>query len=127
MQDMIGKYYSQEWLRKNILQQSEDDIEIMDEQIEEEANSGDPRWIDPNMLQNEQMAQQMSGQEQPEGTEQNGLADDEATDVDPKHDEKIRKLQDAKARYDLLKNKKNRTLKDEADLKSVTQILARNK
>jgi hypothetical protein len=127
MQDMVGKYYSQEWLRKNILQQSEDDIENMDEQIEEEANSGDPRWIDPNMLQNEQMEQQMSGQEQPEGTEQNGLADDEATDVDPKHDEKIRKLQDAKARYDLLKNKKNRTLKDEADLKSVTQILARNK
>ena len=127
MQDMVGKYYSQEWLRKNILQQSEDDIENMDEQIEEEQNSGDPRWIDPNILQNEQMQQQMSGQEQPEGTEQQPLANDEDTDAGPKYDEKVAKLQDAKARYDLLKNKKNRTLKDEADLKSVAQILAKNK
>lgn len=127
MQDMVGKYYSQEWLRKNILQQSDDDIEEQDEQIAEEMNSGDPRWINPQLQQNEMMQQQLEGQEQPEGTEQNGLADDEATDVTPKTDEKTAKLQDAKARYDLLKNKKNRTLKDEADLKSVTQILAKNK
>lgn len=123
LQDMVGKYYSQEWLRKNILQQSDDDIEEMDEQIAEESNSGDPRWMTPQ----EQMMQQMGGPEQPDGTEQNPLANDEDTDVDPAHDEKTGKLQDAKARYDLLKNKKNRTLKDESDFKSVSQILARNK
>ena len=123
LQDMVGKYYSQEWLRKNILQQSDDDIEEMDEQIAEESNSGDPRWMTPQ----EQMMQQMGGPEQPDGTEQNPLANDEDTDVDPAHDEKTAKLQDAKARYDLLKNKKNRTLKDESDFKSVSQILARNK
>ena len=123
LQDMIGKYYSQEWLRKNILQQSDDDIEEMDEQIAEESNSGDLRWMNSQ----EQMMQQMGGPEQPDGTEQNPLANDEDTDVDPAHDENTAKLQDAKARYNLLKNKKNRTLKDESDFKSVSQILARNK
>ena len=128
MQDMVGKYYSQAWLRKNILQQSDDDIEEMDKEIEEEANSGDPRWINPQLQQNEMMQQQLEGQEQPDGTEQNALADDEGgAGVDPQHDKDVAKIQDAKARYDLLKNKKNRTLKDEADFKSVTQILARNK
>ena len=123
LQDMVGKYYSQEWLRKNILQQSDDDIEEMDEQIAEESNSGDLRWMNSQ----EQMMQQMGGPEQPDGTEQNPLANDEDTDVDPAHDENTAKLQDAKARYNLLKNKKNRTLKDESDFKSVSQILARNK
>jgi len=127
MQDMVGKYYSNEWLRKNILQQSEDDIEEMDEQIEEETNSGDPRWINAQLQQTEMMQQQMEGPEQPDGTDQNGLADDEATDAGPEHDEKQGKLQSAKAKYDLLKKKKNRTLKDEADLKSAAQILAKNK
>ena len=127
-QDMIGKYYSQEWLRKNILQQSDDDIEEMDKQIEEEKNSGDPRWIDPNLLNNEMMAQQMDGIQPPEGdTEQNPLANDEDTDATPKTDDKNRKIQRATADYHTLSKKKNRTLSDEAKLKSATQILAKNK
>jgi hypothetical protein len=121
LQDMVGKYYSNEWLRKNILQQSEDDIEEMDEQIEEEANSGDPRWLNPQLQQNEMMQQQMGE------TEQQALASDEDTDATPATDEKNKKIQNAKAQYDLLSQKKNRTLADEAKLKSATQILARNK
>jgi len=39
---MIGTYYSHDWARKNVLQQSENMIEEMDEQIEEEMS--DPRW-----------------------------------------------------------------------------------
>jgi hypothetical protein len=128
MQDMIGKYYSQEWLRKNILQQSEDDIEEQDKQIEEETNSGDPRWINAQLQQNEMMQQQMDGMQPPEGdTEQNPLANDEDTDATPETDEKNRKMQSAKATYNLLIKKKNRTLSDEAKLKSASQILAKNK
>jgi hypothetical protein len=125
MQDMVGKYYSQEWLRKNILQQSDDDIEEMDIQIDAETNSGDPRWINPQIQQNEMAEQQMQQQEQ--STEQSPAAGDDDVAVDPKHDEETRKLQQAKATYDLLSQKKNRTLSDEAKFKSAALILAKNK
>lgn len=36
---MIGKYYSHEWIRKNILRQSDEDIEINDEQIRVELRN----------------------------------------------------------------------------------------
>jgi hypothetical protein len=35
MDEYVGKYYSQEWVRKNILQQSEQEIENIDKQIED--------------------------------------------------------------------------------------------
>jgi hypothetical protein len=37
IEDKIGKYYSEKWVRSNILNQSDDDIEKMDEQIALEA------------------------------------------------------------------------------------------
>ena len=124
LQDMVGKYYSNEWLRKNILQQSDTDIEEMDEQIEEENNSGDPRWVNQQILQNQEMEQQ----EPPEGeTEMQPLASDEDTDATPETDEENKKIQRAKADYDILSKKKNRSLSDEAKLKSAAQILAKNK
>ena len=104
---------------------SEDDIEEMDEQIDEEANSGDPRWINPMIQQNEMGEMQMQQQEQ--GTDQTPAAGDKDVAVDPKHDENTRKLQQAKATYDLLAQKKNRTLSDEAKFKSAALILAKNK
>jgi len=126
-QDMIGKYYSHEWLRKNVLQMSEDDIEEMDKQIEEENNSQDPRWINPQIQQNEMGEQQMEQQQQQGSTDQNPAAGDDDVAVDPKHDEQTRKMQTAKATYDLLSQKKNRTLSDEAKFKSAALILAKNK
>jgi hypothetical protein len=128
MQDMIGKYYSHEWLRKNILQQSEDDIEEQDKEINEEIDSGDKRWMNP-------MDQQMiMGGMDPEtglpvdgSTDQNALANDEDTDADPEHDKDVKKMQSAKSTVDMLSKKKNRTLSDEAKLKSASQILSKNK
>lgn len=133
MQDMVGKYYSQEWLRKNILQQSEDDIEEMDDQIIEESESGDPRWINQQVLQNEQMEQQLNMPVGPDGnpiqgeTDQQPASGDDDVAVTPETDEKTKKLQSAKATYDLLSQKRNRSLSDEAKLKSAAQILAKNK
>ena len=36
----VGKYFSTEWVRKNVLQQSEDDIELMNSQIQNEIQTG---------------------------------------------------------------------------------------
>jgi len=68
-QDVVGKYYSHMWVRKNVLRQTDDGVKTMDEQIMEEEKSGDPRWINPMIVQNEQMAdayamQKMSDEQQ---------------------------------------------------------------
>jgi nitrite reductase/ring-hydroxylating ferredoxin subunit len=44
MDEYVGKYYSTEWIRKNVLRQSEEDITIIDNQMKKEAEmtSGDP-------------------------------------------------------------------------------------
>jgi hypothetical protein len=41
IEDKIGKYYSEKWVRSNILNQSDEDIEKMDEQIALEAAGGE--------------------------------------------------------------------------------------
>jgi len=45
LNDYIGRYYSEDWVRKNILQQTDQDIEQMDKQIKDEISSG--RYKDP--------------------------------------------------------------------------------
>ena len=47
--DYIGKYYSEEWIRKNILRQSEKEIEEIDGQIEAEKEA-DPEGEDDAFL-----------------------------------------------------------------------------
>ena len=39
--DYIGKYYSTEWVRRNVLRQSEREIQELDKQIEAEKESGE--------------------------------------------------------------------------------------
>ena len=41
VEEQIGQYYSREWVRRNILHQSDEDIETIDDQIEKEKDSGD--------------------------------------------------------------------------------------
>ena len=46
----IGRFYSQEWVRKNVLRQTDGEIIEQDEQIEKEIADGtipDPNAIDP--------------------------------------------------------------------------------
>ena len=59
--DYAGKYYSHIWIRKNVLKQTDEDIEEMNEQIVEEMEN--PQYNQELMMQ--QMQQQM-GQEQPQ-------------------------------------------------------------
>ena len=39
--EYVGRYYSESWVRKNILQQSDEDIDEIDKEIEAEVESGD--------------------------------------------------------------------------------------
>ena len=41
MEDLVGEYYSKEWFRKNILRQSQDEVEMIDAQIEKEKADGE--------------------------------------------------------------------------------------
>ena len=40
MRDYVGKYYSVEYIRKNVLRQSQRDIEDIDNQIKKEVDDG---------------------------------------------------------------------------------------
>lgn len=46
----IGKYYSNDWVRRKVLRQSDTEMKEIDEQIEQEIQDGiipDPSMIDP--------------------------------------------------------------------------------
>jgi len=121
MQDYAGKYYSHEWIRKNVLQQSDDDIDKMDKEIDEERGSGDERWLTPMQ---QQMAMDGMNPNDTEG------AQPPEQDMGPgdEPDESNQKIQDAKKTIELLSKKKgNRSLQDESKYKSAVQIIAKNK
>ena len=59
----VGKYYSHEWVRRQILKQTDDEIKEMDAQIEQESK--DPQYLDimfpsPEQLQAQQNMDQQS-------------------------------------------------------------------
>jgi len=62
-QDMAGKYFPHIWIRKNVLMQTDEEIKQYDEEMAAEADTGDPRWINPMIVQNEQLANMASEQE----------------------------------------------------------------
>jgi len=74
-----------------------------------------------------QLDQQQAGQQQQDNTDQKAAADDAAVAVDPEHDQTVKKVRDAQALVDLLSKKKNRTMADEAKLKSASLIVSKNK
>lgn len=112
----LGRYLSHEWARKNILQQSEEDMEETDKEIEAEYN--EYRWMTPE--QQQEFKQQQMQQQQQTGV-------DQEQSFDQQEEEEQQRLSDAQQIYNSLKSKKNRTMQDEAQFKSAAQILARNK
>jgi len=52
IQPFVGMYFSQAWVRKNVLQQDDEEIELIDQEMEEEAPmmppGGDQGQIDPS-------------------------------------------------------------------------------
>lgn len=136
-QDFAGKYYSHDHVRKTIMMQSEDEIEEQDKIINEEIQSGEPRWINPNIAQNAMLEQQaemaMVGPEDPEqnqgppgNSDRDPSTEDNGGSPKNSEDKGSSKVQKAQATYDRLKKVKNRSLKDEADFRSAAQVLGRN-
>lgn len=150
VQELADKYYSHEFIRKNILMQSDDDIEEQDKLIAMEVQSGDPRWINPMIAQNAMMEAQaemaMAGpdEQDPEQQQQGGPPGGDQQDPEQqgddtrgkprmdkpgggKSDSANTKMRKAQATYDRLAQVKNRSLKDEADFRSAAEILGKNK
>ena len=51
MDEYVGKYYSKQWLRKNVLNQTEEEIRMIDSEMAGEIDDGE---VDP--FEEEQMA-----------------------------------------------------------------------
>jgi hypothetical protein len=121
--ELIGKYYSHEWARRNILQQSDDDIEEQDKEINIEMESGDFRWMSPEQQQQAMMDQQQN-QEDPSQNVSDDVDANSSTDPD-----KAEKIRNAKLTIKQMKQRgvENRSIQDESKYKSAIQILARNK
>ena len=111
---LIGKYFSHEYVRKNVFKQSDDQIEEMDEEIAEEEK--DPRW---NMNQLEPGADDFTqpgdDQGQAPAPQDDGASDDQD------------KVVEAQKTVDRLSKLSKRSIQDEAKYRSAIQILARNK
>lgn len=65
--DYAGKYYSHEWIRRNVLRQSDEEMEEIDEQIEEEQDN--PQYNPPMPEQSGEQTQQ-SEEDQPQQDEE---------------------------------------------------------
>ena len=118
-QDMAGKYYSHNWIRKHILKQSDDDVEEQDGMINEENQSQDPRWINPTILQNQQMATP------PDQADPNmAPTGQEGTDEDAQKREQVRQAMIFVE--EMKKRKGNRSMQDEAKYKAAVQVIAKN-
>lgn len=124
-QEFIGKYYSNEWARRQILQQSEEDMEEIDEQIQEEKD--DPRYMDPLLAGMDGQGGMDGMQQDATGDSVNPLTDDAGAAETPASSAKQQKVREAKTTIALLKPKKNRSLPQEAQYKSAVQIVAKNK
>lgn len=111
MENYIGKYYSNDWIRKNILKQDDNMIEELDEQIMEEQD---------NPIYNPPMEQPMDGQDQ--GSEDQGSA---AQQEQPQQDSERKKLLNAKNAYLKLIDKPNKSMQDISQLQSAAVTIAK--
>ena len=128
LQDMAGKYYSHSWIRKQILRQSDDDIELMDKQIEEENNSDDPRWINVQVEQQIQMTQQSELENQQMQADVHATHTQTDKGVDDHLTSKKEEVRQAQTVLNHLRKKKgNRSPEEQEKYLSSTQIIARNK
>lgn len=113
MENYIGKYYSNDWVRKNILKQDDNMIEELNEQIIEEMSNQiyNPPMLQPGMddgtVQDEQSAPQQQAQQ------------DQDVDSDRK------KLLTAKNTYLKLINKPNKSIQDISQLQSAAVTIAK--
>lgn len=122
MQDMAGKYVSHNWIRKNVLLQPDEDIELQDQMIMAENQTNDPRWLNPLIMQNEQMMQQEQAaqQQQDQAAQQQPESNDER--------QKLEQVRQAMILVDQMKKKgiENRSMQEQSAYKAAVQLIAKN-
>ena len=148
-QPMAGKYFPHRWIRKEVLQQTDDDIKEFDKEIKEEISSSDPRWINPEILQNESMGDQLynqkltdmhaqamgqipgqmgEGQNQEQGAANGqsqspqGQSEQPGQNVEEPLKQAIEFIKSMKE-----KGKANRSMQDEAKYKQAVQLVSQSK
>jgi hypothetical protein len=130
IQPLIGKYYSHEWVRKNVLHQPDYDISEIDKQVaveNKQVQAGDMRWVNPEIINNEQLLQQAQmANEQQQQQLQPGV--EGSMENDPEQAQKLEQVRNAEMIVDQMKKmpKANRTMADEAKYKAAVQIIAKN-
>ena len=148
-QPMAEKYISHRWIRKEVLYQTDDDIKEFDREIQKEINSNDPRWINPEIMQNEAMGDQLLNQKlmdmhavsmgqvpgQMQQQEQ-GNAEQQTTTQQPQQpqmngngkggeDALKQAMEFIKSMKD--KGKANRSMQDESQYKQALQLVSQSK
>lgn len=116
-QDFAGKYYSHDWIRRNVLQQTDVDIEEQEAQIAAENQSQDPRWMNPMIEQNAMQMQQQQAQQ------------DGGQEASPEDQNKQEQVRQAMIFIKQMKQKgspANRSIQDQSKYKAAVQIVAKN-
>jgi hypothetical protein len=116
-QDFAGKYYSHDWIRRNVLQQTDVDIEEQEVQIAAENQSQDPRWMNPMIEQNAMQMQQQQAQQ------------DGGQEASPEDQNKQEQVRQAMIFIKQMKQKgspANRSIQDQSKYKAAVQIVAKN-
>jgi hypothetical protein len=117
IQPFAGMYYSHSWIRKNVLQQSDEEIEELDAEIA--AEQQEFRWMPPEQQQMIQQQQMMQQQQQMQDQQ------DQQDAGSPEQQDQAEKIRQAETTIRLLKPKKKKSMQELAQYKSATQILAR--
>jgi hypothetical protein len=132
-QAFTGKYYSHEWIRKNILRQSPEQMVEIDQQIDTENATKDPRWINQSILMNQQTENQLEASNQQVEAQQQQMQQQAAGpggDQAPQNEDqqKMEQVRQAMMTVDQMKRKKgHRSMQDEAKYKAAVQIVAKNR
>ena len=117
MMPLIGKYYSNEWVQKNILRQTDEDMEEQRSKIIEEQED---EIFNPPMMDDGSI-----GTGAPNGGS-GGVVAGGGGASSGGQDDSSKKLIDAQNTYERLINKDNKSLQDMAKLKSASQIIAKS-
>lgn len=120
LQDMAGKYISHQWIRKNVFQQTDEDIQAEDQIIAVEMQSGDPRWVNPMIMQNEQFQQQTAAASQQQ---------QQAPEEQPSEEnDKLEQVRQAMILVKQMKERgvENRSAREQRNYKAAIQIIAKN-
>ena len=104
---------------------SQEDVTEQDYFIQQEQQTGDPRWINPVIEQNAQMTQPQPDEQAPQEEDPfKNIDDADKSEVR----ERLQKVREAELIVKQMEEKKgNRSLQDEAKYKSALQIVAKNK